>query len=239
MRALFLVLWLVGTSALAWLMLVFPNQTQRAPSRDVVLEPEPQQDLARLARRLGEAKVIDNELAFIWYMRLLGASEKLRQGPIVINRALSPHDLLPRLAHDFGTSAVRVPIPEGFTSFDIALRLARYGVCAQHAFERAVFDRALLAELAIQAPSAEGYLFPATYELRQDSPAHDAVRAMVRDSAKVPVTSIYSRDDGVVAWQASVDAQGECRAREVESTHLGLMVDPEVHDVVAQELARE
>lgn len=180
LRALLLVIWLVGTSVLTWLMLVFPNETQRAPSRDIVLEPEPQQDLARLARRLGEAKVIDNELAFIWYVRLLGASEKLRQGPVVINRALSLHDLIPRLAHDFGTSAVRVPIPEGFTSFDIALRLARYGVCQQHAFERAVFDRALLAELAIQAPSAEGYLFPATYELRQDSPAHDAVRAMVR-----------------------------------------------------------
>ncbi|MEO7325349.1 MAG: alpha/beta fold hydrolase [Dokdonella sp.] len=65
------------------------------------------------------------------------------------------------------------------------------------------------------------------------------VRAMLRDSAKVPVTSIYSRDDGVVAWQASADAQGECHTREVTSTHFGLMVDPEVHEVVAQELARD
>ena len=65
-----------------------------------------------------------------------------------------------------------------------------------------------------------------------------AVRSMLRDSAKVPVTSIYSRDDGVVAWQASADADGECHSREVTSTHFGMMVDPEVHEVVAQELAR-
>ncbi|MEO5560796.1 MAG: hypothetical protein ABIO49_12840 [Dokdonella sp.] len=65
-----------------------------------------------------------------------------------------------------------------------------------------------------------------------------AVRAMLRDGAKVPVTSIYSRDDGVVAWQASVDAQGECHAREVASTHFGMMVDSDVHEVVAQALAR-
>lgn len=66
-----------------------------------------------------------------------------------------------------------------------------------------------------------------------------SVRTLLRDGARAPVTSIYTRNDGVVAWQASAAAPGTCRTHEVDSTHLGLMVDADVHDLVARELARE
>jgi pimeloyl-ACP methyl ester carboxylesterase len=65
-----------------------------------------------------------------------------------------------------------------------------------------------------------------------------STRALLRESANVPVTSVYSRNDGVVAWQASADAAGTCRRVEVESTHMGLMVDSQVHEQVSAELAR-
>jgi UPF0755 protein len=180
LRALLLLVWLVGTALLTWLMLVFPLQDGHGPARELVLDPEPQQDLARLAQRLHALQVIDNELAFVWYMRLMDAAPRLRRGPIVVNRARELRDLLPRLAHGYGPSVVRVPIPEGYTSFDIAGRLARYGVCSEAAFRSAAFDRALLQKAGIAAASAEGYLFPATYALHQDSEAKDVVREMVR-----------------------------------------------------------
>ncbi len=63
------------------------------------------------------------------------------------------------------------------------------------------------------------------------------VRAMLRASATVPVTSIYSKSDGVVAWEASAYAPGPCQAIEVDSSHMGLVVNPDVLDVVAGELA--
>jgi alpha-beta hydrolase superfamily lysophospholipase len=65
-----------------------------------------------------------------------------------------------------------------------------------------------------------------------------STKAMLREGAKMPVTSVYSRNDGVVAWQASADAAGQCRRVEVESTHMGLMVDADVHEQVAAELVR-
>ncbi len=180
LRALFLLVWLAGTSLLAWLMLWFPVQGGHGSARELVIDPEPQQDLVRLAQRLHALQVIDNELAFVWYMRLLDASPRLRRGPIVVNRARTLRALLPRLAHGYGPSVVRVPIPEGYTSFDVAERLARYGICSAAAFQSAVFDRALLDKLGISAPSAEGYLFPATYALHQDGSAKDTVREMAR-----------------------------------------------------------
>lgn len=65
-----------------------------------------------------------------------------------------------------------------------------------------------------------------------------AVKAMLRDGRSAPVTSIFSRSDGVVAWQASAGAPGTCRALEVEATHVGLVVDPQVLELVAREVAR-
>jgi UPF0755 protein len=180
LRAFLFTLWLTGSAALIWLMIVFPNRARPFPSRDFVLEAEPGETLPRLAARLHAAQVIDDELSFIAYVRLVGASARLRGGPWVVNRALSARALLPRIARDFGLAVVRVPLPEGFTSFDIAQRLARYSVCPAEAFARAVRDPALVRALSIPADSAEGYLFPATYELRQDSPPDTVVRAMVR-----------------------------------------------------------
>lgn len=54
----------------------------------------------------------------------------------------------------------------------------------------------------------------------------------------VPLTSVFSRRDGVVDWRASIDHWSP-RARHVEvrSTHLGLGIDPDVWLVVARVLA--
>ena len=180
LRAAVLTLWLIGTGLLIWLLLVYPNQYASAPYRDVVFEREPGESLPQLAQRLSAAQLIESPHALVWYMRLLGADAHLREGPVVANRSLAPRDLVLRLARGFGRGRVRVPMPEGFTRFDMAARLERYGVCTRPAFERATRDAALLQSLQIPGDSAEGYLFPATYELTQDSQAPDVVRRMVR-----------------------------------------------------------
>ena len=64
------------------------------------------------------------------------------------------------------------------------------------------------------------------------------VRRLLRESNTVPVTSIFSRTDGVVAWQASAQPQGPHTCIEVQSSHIGMVVNPEVLDVVARQLAK-
>ncbi|MGA1371476.1 MAG: alpha/beta fold hydrolase [Pseudomonadales bacterium] len=54
---------------------------------------------------------------------------------------------------------------------------------------------------------------------------------------KVPVTSIYSRSDGVVAWKACRDdVTPGLRHREVESSHIGLVANAAVYRAVAEAL---
>ena len=71
----------------------------------------------------------------------------------------------------------------------------------------------------------------------------DALEATVeerhREPITVPVTAIYSRADGIVAWRACIDPwTAGVEHVEVGSTHLGLGFDPDVYRIVAQRLAR-
>ena len=52
------------------------------------------------------------------------------------------------------------------------------------------------------------------------------------------MTTIFSRRDGIVAWNACIDRSTPgVRHVEVRSTHIGLGIDPDVWQVVAETLA--
>lgn len=63
-------------------------------------------------------------------------------------------------------------------------------------------------------------------------------RLDAEDPVQVPVTTIYSRQDRVVDWRASLDRWSAQVAHvEVRSVHTGLGVDPDVWVAVAEALA--
>jgi UPF0755 protein len=66
----------------------------------------------------------------------------------------------------------------------IGRRLEELEVTTLGEFRRAVYDAALLRELALPGPSVEGYLFPATYELFVDSDATSVVRTLCLEAKK-------------------------------------------------------
>ncbi|MGI9293193.1 MAG: esterase/lipase family protein [Pseudomonadales bacterium] len=56
---------------------------------------------------------------------------------------------------------------------------------------------------------------------------------------RVPVTSIYSKRDGIVGWQASIDRHNvQVEHIEVGATHLGLGISPDVFKIIAGKLAK-
>jgi pimeloyl-ACP methyl ester carboxylesterase len=64
------------------------------------------------------------------------------------------------------------------------------------------------------------------------------VEARHRVPIRAPVTAIYSRTDGVVAWQACIDPwTPDVEHIEVGSSHMGLGLDPDVYRLVVQRMA--
>lgn len=71
----------------------------------------------------------------------------------------------------------------------------------------------------------------------------DALEARIQQREQrpipVPITSIYSKRDGIVSWQASIDRNSENADQvEVSATHLGMGIAPEVLIILAQKLAQ-
>jgi hypothetical protein len=53
----------------------------------------------------------------------------------------------------------------------------------------------------------------------------------------VPLTAVYSRTDGIVAWEACLDRWNPGAEHvEVKTTHLGLVASPEVFRLLARKL---
>jgi len=63
--------------------------------------------------------------------------------------------------------------------------------------------------------------------------------AEVRRTPPVPTTSIFSRSDGITAWQSALESEGpESESVQVPGSHLGLGFNPLVLYVVADRLAQ-
>jgi pimeloyl-ACP methyl ester carboxylesterase len=77
--------------------------------------------------------------------------------------------------------------------------------------------------------------------MARPSPRRDAIEAQIVERfdrpITRPVTAIYSRQDGVVAWEACIDPDPNTINVEVDSSHLGLGLDPDVLRLVATTLA--
>lgn len=78
---------------------------------------------------------------------------------------------------------------------------------------------------------------------RRTGMSHAQMNALMEERARcpitVPVTALYSRTDGVVAWRASIDDQSPDVVHvEVRGSHLGLGCNAEVFREVARRLAR-
>lgn len=165
----------------------------------MTVEVAPEMDLDALAARLAEAGAVEDPQLFAIYARLLGADEHLRRGRVLLTDDMTPRDVLQRVAVGFGAASVRVTIPEGFDRYDIAARLARWGVCDEAGFLAATEDRALLEELGIEGPTAEGHLFPDTYRFSQDLEGPDVVRRLASNWTR-RVEPVFEAHGEALGW---------------------------------------
>jgi pimeloyl-ACP methyl ester carboxylesterase len=79
------------------------------------------------------------------------------------------------------------------------------------------------------------------YEMVSGQNVHDpALIAQLRGTPPVPTTSIYSRSDGVVAWQCSINDESPLAENiEVHASHIGMGMNPLAMYAIADRLRQE
>jgi UPF0755 protein len=120
--------------------------------------------LDQIADTLAVHDVIRWPALFVLYVRLQGADKKLKAGIYDFPRGASWSVALEILV--MGRVAEGVTLPEGWRIAEIANRIGPIaGLSPDSAAER-LLDAALADSLGAPGPTLEGYLFPATYEVR-------------------------------------------------------------------------
>jgi UPF0755 protein len=173
---------IAGTLGLAALLLLAWGAFARpGEGRSVRLEWVAEPNAAAAAARLHDRGLTRRPLLLTLYLQLFADPADFQAGPHLLNDGSSARDLVRHLRRSALRGTVKLTIPEGFNHLQIAERLEEQGVTPADTFRAAVRDRSLLGALQIPGESAEGYLFPSTYDMPRDSDASTVVRGMVAE----------------------------------------------------------
>jgi UPF0755 protein len=120
-----------------------------------------------MADELAQHGVIRYSWQFLM-ARVLHPDKRLQAGEYQFIHADSPFSVLDRIARG-DIFYYELVVPEGSNMFDIAASVERFDFLKGTDFLRAARNPALIHDLAPQAPTLEGYLFPATYRITRST----------------------------------------------------------------------
>ena len=176
-RLAFMALALIALAALAALFQPFAGNGGDAVRVQVPKEA----GVGEIADLLDEQGVVSNGLLFEVRATLAGERGDLKPGTYELREDMSYGDVIDRLVAGPPERIVTVTIPEGLSRREATPLVGRAGV--EGDYLRAGADTSLLDGRGYAVPddaeSLEGFLFPATYELRGDTRAEALVRRQV------------------------------------------------------------
>jgi UPF0755 protein len=165
-----------------WLAWAWYSPVTPAAQTFVLLHPG--YSTRRIAAELKAAGVIHSTTAFVVWHRLHN-KHSLKAGEYLFDKTATSVDLHERLVR--GDVYVHtVVIPEGFNMFEVAQAIQAAGLGSSQDFLKvATSDTTLIADLAPDATTVEGYLFPNTYEFTRTQSMEDMAAAMIKQFRQV------------------------------------------------------
>ncbi|HLM59382.1 MAG TPA: endolytic transglycosylase MltG, partial [Pyrinomonadaceae bacterium] len=131
--------------------------------------------------------VLKNELPTQIYLRSFGDASKIQAGEYQFPSPITPLQVLKEMEKG-EERTIKFTVPEGFTRFDIAKRIAERFPQTPPMDEKAILslmdDVSLIKDFDPQAKNLEGYMFPSTYNFPKETTPKQIIRAMVEQFKK-------------------------------------------------------
>lgn len=141
------------------------------------------QRTAVILRHLRDAGVVRDEYVPLIYIKVVRHGESIKAGIYEFSKPMSAADVVEKLIR--GDVALKsVTIREGLDRFAIGRIFAADGFGKPADWDKLTADPELIRDLAPEAKSLEGYLFPDTYKFGPGTPPATIVRAMVQNFRK-------------------------------------------------------
>jgi UPF0755 protein len=141
---------------------------------------------------LDQAGMVKQKPFFILLAKLKGAAGSIKPGEYELATSMSPWEITDKLAKGH-IKIRRVPIPEDYTLKQIADRLVAENLVSEENFISVTTDPVFLASLNIDANSAEGYLYPDTYDFYRGMTTQEIVKNMVKQFRKKVTSEMIER----------------------------------------------
>jgi UPF0755 protein len=178
MRRAFLFLLILMILAAGYLYLALYEPYQGFASDGVYVDIPHGASQRTISRLLAESGVVRSRIAFELLCRLR-KRRTMEAGEYFFDHPVTAFAVYDAIAN--GRVFVKeFVIPEGFTMFDIADLAAQEGFLSRGEFLAAARDPSPIHDIAPDAPSLEGFLFPATYEFPRHMTGKDMTAAMLK-----------------------------------------------------------
>ena len=142
----------------------------------------------QIISRLAVEGVLSSELPIQIYLRTFGDAENLKAGEYQFNSPITPLQVLKELEKG-EENLIKLTIPEGFTRFDIAKRIAEKFPQNPPMDEKAVLylmeDTSLIKDFDPAAKNLEGYMYPSTYSFPRDAKPQEVIKTLVEQFKKI------------------------------------------------------
>jgi UPF0755 protein len=151
--------------------------------QEAFVDIPPRTSARTMATMLARAGVIRSEWQFM-VARALNSGAKLQAGEYQFTKPLTTWEVLQKIARgDVYYQELR--IPEGANMFDIAATVQEQGFAKAADFLKVARDPSMIRDVAPDAPSLEGYLFPSTYKFTRRTSAERIARELTNHFKRV------------------------------------------------------
>ena len=168
---------LVAAAVVAWLAWSWNTPYRGFPGEGVYVDIPRGASVQHIAALLEQNGVVRSSMSFEALARWRGRMPQA--GEYFFDHARTPVEVFTTLAEG-RIYTRRVTIPEGLSMFEIAEQLEREKFTHRENFLAVARDPAQVRDIAPDAPSLEGFLFPDTYAFPRRVTAQEIAQAMVR-----------------------------------------------------------
>jgi UPF0755 protein len=189
-KAIFIILILaiIGIAAGSYWVFDAMNSPQSHEKSNQFVRIEKGTAPREIIRKLTAEGILAGEMPTLIYLKTFGDASKLQAGDYQFESPITPLQVLKELEKG-ESQTTKITIPEGFTRFDIAKRIAERFPQTPPADDKAILalmdDTSLIRDIAPEAVSLEGYMYPSTYSFPKETAAKEVIKAMVEQFRKV------------------------------------------------------
>ena len=137
--------------------------------------------------KLTSEGILSAQIPLKIYLKITGTGNGMQAGEYLFDSPITPLEVLSELKNG-RLRTVKLTIPEGFTRFDIAKRIAAQFPQSEPAGENAALelmeDISLIKDIAPDAKNLEGYMYPETYNLPRAISTQGIIEKMVGEFKK-------------------------------------------------------